>query len=43
MRRRTPIVDEEDSQLGDFIENKNAVLPLDSKRRVGNLPTAWLV
>ena len=26
----TPIGDEEDSQLGDFIEDKNAVLPLDS-------------
>jgi RNA polymerase primary sigma factor len=28
--RETPIGDEEDSQLGDFIEDKNAVLPLDS-------------
>jgi RNA polymerase sigma factor (sigma-70 family) len=27
----TPIGDEEDSQLGDFIEDKNAVLPLDSR------------
>jgi RNA polymerase primary sigma factor len=26
----TPIGDEEDSQLGDFIEDKNAVLPLES-------------
>ncbi len=26
----TPISDEEDSQLGDFIEDKNAILPLDS-------------
>ena len=26
----TPIGDEEDSQLGDFIEDKNSVLPLDS-------------
>jgi len=26
----TPIGDEEDSQLGDFIEDKNAVLPLDT-------------
>jgi RNA polymerase primary sigma factor len=26
----TPIGDEEDSQLGDFIEDKNATLPLDS-------------
>ena len=26
----TPIGDEEDSQLGDFIEDKSAVLPLDS-------------
>jgi len=26
----TPIGDEEDSQLGDFIEDKNAVLPIDS-------------
>ena len=26
----TPIGDEEDSQLGDFIEDKNAVIPLDS-------------
>ena len=25
----TPIGDEEDSQLGDFIEDKNAILPLD--------------
>ncbi len=26
----TPIGDEEDSQLGDFIEDKNVILPLDS-------------
>ena len=26
----TPIGDEEDSQLGDFIEDKNAILPVDS-------------
>ncbi len=26
----TPIGDEEDSQLGDFIEDKNAILPLES-------------
>ena len=26
----TPIGDEEDSQLGDFIEDKNAVQPLDA-------------
>lgn len=26
----TPIGDEEDSQLGDFIEDKNAILPLDA-------------
>ncbi len=26
----TPIVDEEDSHLGDFIEDKNAVLPIDA-------------
>jgi RNA polymerase primary sigma factor len=26
----TPIGDEGDSQLGDFIEDKNAVMPLDS-------------
>ena len=26
----TPIGDEEDSQLGDFIEDKNAILPIDS-------------
>jgi RNA polymerase primary sigma factor len=26
----TPIGDEEDSRLGDFIEDKNAVLPLDA-------------
>ena len=32
----TPIGDEEDSQLGDFIEDKNAVLPLDSAIQ-GNL------
>ena len=25
----TPIGDEEDSHLGDFIEDKNAILPLD--------------
>lgn len=29
----TPIGDEEDSQLGDFIEDKNAILPLDSAFR----------
>ncbi|MEM1266490.1 MAG: RNA polymerase sigma factor RpoD [Pseudomonadota bacterium] len=32
----TPIGDEEDSQLGDFIEDKNATLPLDSAIQ-GNL------
>jgi RNA polymerase primary sigma factor len=32
----TPIGDEEDSQLGDFIEDKNAILPLDSAIQ-GNL------
>jgi len=32
----TPIGDEEDSQLGDFIEDKNAMLPLDSAIQ-GNL------
>ena len=32
----TPIGDEEDSQLGDFIEDKNAVLPLDNAIQ-GNL------
>ncbi len=32
----TPIGDEEDSQLGDFIEEKNATLPLDSAIQ-GNL------
>ena len=26
----TPVGDEEDSQLGDFIEDKNAILPLDA-------------
>ncbi len=26
----TPIGDEEDSHLGDFIEDKNAVLPIDA-------------
>ena len=26
----TPIGDEEDAHLGDFIEDKNAILPLDS-------------
>ena len=26
----TPVGDEEDSQLGDFIEDKNAIMPLDS-------------
>ena len=28
----TPIGDEEDSHLGDFIEDKNAVLPIDAAR-----------
>ncbi len=28
----TPIGDEEDSHLGDFIEDKNAVLPIDAGR-----------
>ena len=32
----TPIGDEEDSQLGDFIEDKNAILPLDNAEQ-GNL------
>ncbi|MGB0504943.1 MAG: RNA polymerase sigma factor RpoD [Pikeienuella sp.] len=32
----TPIGDEEDSQLGDFIEDKNAILPLDAAIQ-GNL------
>ena len=32
----TPIGDEEDSQLGDFIEDKNAILPLDNAIQ-GNL------
>ncbi|RED11169.1 RNA polymerase sigma factor RpoD [Pontivivens insulae] len=32
----TPIGDEEDSQLGDFIEDKNAMLPLDAAIQ-GNL------
>jgi RNA polymerase primary sigma factor len=32
----TPIGDEEDSQLGDFIEDKNAILPLESAIQ-GNL------
>ncbi len=32
----TPIVDEEDSHLGDFIEDKNAILPLDAAIQ-GNL------
>lgn len=32
----TPIGDEEDSQIGDFIEDKNAILPLDSAIQ-GNL------
>ena len=32
----TPIGDEEDSQLGDFIEDKNAVLPIDAAIQ-GNL------
>ncbi len=32
----TPVGDEEDSQLGDFIEDKNAVLPLESTIQ-GNL------
>jgi RNA polymerase primary sigma factor len=32
----TPIGDEEDSQLGDFIEDKNAILPVDSAIQ-GNL------
>jgi RNA polymerase primary sigma factor len=32
----TPIGDEEDSQLGDFIEDKNAIIPLDAAIQ-GNL------
>ena len=32
----TPVGDEEDSQLGDFIEDKTAILPLDSAIQ-GNL------
>ena len=32
----TPVGDEDDSQLGDFIEDKNAILPLDSAIQ-GNL------
>ena len=32
----TPIGDEEDSHLGDFIEDKNAVIPLDAAIQ-GNL------
>ncbi|MEZ5876602.1 MAG: sigma factor-like helix-turn-helix DNA-binding protein [Tepidamorphaceae bacterium] len=32
----TPIGDEEDSHLGDFIEDKNAVLPIDAAIQ-GNL------
>ena len=28
----TPIGDEEDSHLGDFIEDKNAILPIDAAR-----------
>ena len=32
----SPVGDEEDSQLGDFIEDKNAILPLDSAVQ-GNL------
>ena len=32
----TPVGDEEDSQLGDFIEDKNAILPLESAIQ-GNL------
>ncbi|MCY3878741.1 MAG: RNA polymerase sigma factor RpoD [Rhodobacteraceae bacterium] len=32
----TPVGEEEDSQLGDFIEDKNAILPLDSAIQ-GNL------
>ena len=30
MSLETPIGDEEDSHLGDFIEDKNAILPLDA-------------
>ena len=30
IRLETPIGDEEDSHLGDFIEDKNAIQPLDS-------------
>jgi DNA-directed RNA polymerase sigma subunit (sigma70/sigma32) len=33
----TPIGDEEDSHLGDFIEDKNAILPIDSAAIQGNL------
>jgi RNA polymerase primary sigma factor len=29
----TPIGDEEDSHLGDFIEDKNAILPIDAAIR----------
>ena len=38
----TPIGDEEDSQLGDFIEDKNAVLPLENAIQ-GNLKKLRLV
>ena len=31
----TPIGDEEDSQLGDFIEDKNAILPIDAAIQIG--------
>ena len=30
MSLETPIGDEEDSHLGDFIEDKNAILPIDA-------------
>ena len=39
----TPIGDEEDSHLGDFIEDKNAVLPLDAAIQANLRETTTLV
>ncbi|EPY02237.1 RNA polymerase sigma factor RpoD [Magnetospirillum fulvum] len=39
----TPIGDEEDSHLGDFIEDKNAVLPLDAAIQANLLETTTRV
>ena len=40
----TPIGDEDDSHLGDFIEDKNVIMPIDSaiQRNLGNIMT-WVL